>query len=295
MVYLWQGKNLLFNTPVLFTNRDIADYYNQTLNHYQKWWKLDRALAVHYGYWDKNTKNFAEALQNTNRVLMETASVQRGERILDAGCGVGGSAFFLANQCNAKVTGITLSEKQLEYANQKREDLRLNNLVDFKLQDFISTSFQNNSFDLVWALESVTSAADKKLFAQETFRLLKPGGRLIIADYFRTRDTWKDNDNLLEKWQNCWGLAEIMPLDSYIRIFQKEGMDIKEKKDITRHIYPSAKMMYRYYMMGMVPSVMYNAFHHTSRFAKNHYKSGKYQYKALKKGLWQYWIVVFRK
>ncbi len=68
-----------------FTNRDIADYYNQTLNHYQKWWNLDDVLAVHYGMWNDKIADFKEALLNTNKTLMDVAEVKNGERILDTG------------------------------------------------------------------------------------------------------------------------------------------------------------------------------------------------------------------
>lgn len=279
----------------MFTNRDIADYYNQTLNHYQKWWKLNRALAVHYGYWDSGTKNIVHALKNTNKMLQEIAGVKKEDKVLDAGCGVGGSAFYLAKTCEAKVTGITLSEKQLEYANRKRDELNLQKLVDFKLEDYTATSFENNTFDLVWAIESITSSPEKRAFAKESFRLLKPGGKLIVADYFRTQDAQPDKDKLLEKWQNCWGLADIMTLEDYFMPFKNEGLFPVDKKDITRNIYHSSALMYRYYLLGLLPSVIYNSLHNTSRFARTHYKSGKYQYKALKRGLWEYWIILFQK
>ena len=278
-----------------FTNRDIADYYNQTLVHYQKWWKLNDVMAVHYGMWDKSTKNFSEALINTNKVLLQLADITDGARILDAGCGVGGSAFFLASEKLAKVTGITLSEKQLDFANKKRDLLGLNSLVDFKLEDYTYTSFDSATFDLVWAIESITSAPDKVNFAKEAFRLLKPGGKLIIADYFKTLEKVEDPYNWMEKWQNCWSLAEIMKERKYIDIFEKESLELLKSEDVTESIYPTSKIMYKSYLMGALPSKMYNAFHNTSRFAKTHYLSGKYQFKALKAGLWNYKIIVFKK
>ena len=120
----------------MFTNRDIADYYNQTLNHYQDWWGLNKNFAVHYGIWDTNTNNFNEALLNTNRILMEIADIREGERILDAGCGVGGSAFYLAKHRNVQVCGITLSEKQHSYAVKKCNELGVETHVNFKIEDY---------------------------------------------------------------------------------------------------------------------------------------------------------------
>lgn len=277
-----------------FSSRDVADYYNQTLNHYQKWWHLDDSLSVHYGFWKENTKTFSEALQNTNHFLAEMAELKNGERVLDAGCGVGGSAFYLAKQNQAKVTGITLSEKQLAFANSKLEELKLGKLVDFKLEDYSNTSFPNETFSLIWAIESITSAPDKQQFATEAYRILKPGGKIIVADYFATAK--KDGPkNWLEKWRQCWSMAPFLEMDVYREIFEGQGLNFLKQENITKNIFPSALKMYRAYLLGAIPSILYNSVNNTSRFAKTHYKSGKYQYNALKSGLWEYRVLLFEK
>lgn len=259
------------------------------------WWKLDAALAVHYGIWNTDTKNFQEALINSNKVLMDTAEIKNNARVLDAGCGVGGSAFYLAREKNARVTGITLSEKQIEYASSKNSKLGLLELVDFKLEDYTQTSMQSNTFDLVWAIESITSAPDKRKFAREAYRLLKPGGKLIIADYFSPEKSPADPKGWLKKWQDCWSLADFKTVTNYAVDFEHEGLTFAKKGNVTHNIFPSSKYMYRSYLLGAIPSKIYNLLHNTSRYAKTHYKSGKYQYKALKEGLWEYWILVFEK
>ena len=277
-----------------FSPRDVADYYDQTLNHYQKWWHLDDSLAVHYGFWKEGTKSFSEALQNTNSFLAEFAGIKIGDKVLDAGCGVGGSAFFLAKNFQTKVTGITLSEKQLAFANRKLAELKLQEFVEIKKEDYTGTSFQNNSFDIIWAIESITSTTDKSKFANEANRLLKPGGKLVLADYFSIENA-NDVFNLLEKWQKCWSMAPFMYIKSYSKLFEEQGFRIVKNENITKNIFPSAKRMYRSYLIGALPSKLYNSMHNTSRFAKTHYKSGKYQYKALKAGLWEYRAVLFEK
>lgn len=277
------------------TNREIADYYNQTLNHYQNWWKLNNNLAVHYGIWDDGITSFQESLKNTNHVLSNIAAIKNGDRILDAGCGVGGSSFYLASKFDVHVEGITLSEKQYEYAQRKCIDLRLSKKVTFSLQDYSNTNFKDNTFDLIWAIESITSAEDKKQFAMEAHRLLKKGGRLIIADYFKTNENLTDKNNLLEKWRQLWSMAPFLTLNNYISIFNDNGFTLSSSYDVTSKIKPTSKRMYWSYLLGGPFAILYNIFNKPSPFAKNHYKSGLYQYKALLKGLWTYNILLFEK
>jgi len=280
----------------MFSNRDIADYYNQTLIHYKRWWKLDKHLSVHYGIWDETTRNFADALLNTNKVMMDIAGIGDDCRILDAGCGVGGSGVFLARKKNARVSGITLSEKQYEFAVENARKLNLNHLLDFKIEDYSKTSFPNNSFDYIWCIESITSSSDKSSFAKEAYRLLKPGGKLIIADYFSKTSSHKNTNNYLDMWRKTWNMAPIMNLEEYIPIFTHRGFMLNRNQNFTQKIFPTAKRMYYSYLFGALPAIAYNKlFKNVSRFAKTNYKSGYYQYKALKKELWEYRILLFEK
>lgn len=273
--------------------KNIADYYNQTLNHYKNWWKLDRNLSVHYGIWDKNTANFQESLQNTNKVLAKIAGITSKDKILDAGCGVGGSAFYLNLNHNAEVEGITLSEKQCEYAINAKSKIAPDANINFSIQDYTNTGFPDNSFDVIWAIESITSAPSKTSFAKEAFRLLVPGGRIIIADYFKTSK--EDSGNLLEKWRKLWSMAPFLDTNSYINIFKESGFNLLSQHDVTNKIVPTAKRMYFSYLLGGPLAVAYNLFNTPTPFARNHYKSGLYQYKSLKKGLWTYNILLFTK
>ena len=193
----------------MFSTKDIADYYDQTQHHYENWWKLRDHLSLHYGIWEAHTKSFAEALANTNRIMADAAKVTSAHKVLDAGCGVGGAAFYLADDRKAQVTGISLSPKQLELATSRSKDLKLDHRVSFENMDFTQTSFPDESFDVVWACESVCHALNKNAFTNEAFRLLKPGGRLVLFDFFKTDEHQSDPRGLVKKWGDTWGVQDF--------------------------------------------------------------------------------------
>lgn len=277
-----------------YRSNDIAGYYDQTLHHYKRWWKLDKQLSVHYGFWNKNTSSFEESLKQTMVEMANRAGIRKRMRILDAGCGVGGASFFLAETYEAEVEGITLSEKQWRYANEyKKNDY---SLVNFSLQNFTKTQFPNDYFDLIWACESSCYAYPKSDFLQEAYRLLKPGGRIVIADYFTTKDAYKkDTHHYLKKWADTWAITELHREDSFVQLVTEYAFHLLSNDDVTSHILPSAKRMYIASLLGALPSILYNLTHKSSRFGATHYRSGYYQYRALKQDLWRYRILLIEK
>lgn len=280
----------------MFKKEDIAEYYDRTQNHYETWWDLEQTHALHYGIWSDGIKNLKEATLNTNKVMMDLAGVKDGERILDAGCGIGGAAVFLATQKAVDVTGVTLSQRQLNTANALADKTGMSNRVRFHIMDYMHTTFADQSFDVVWACESVLHCADKSLFIKEAYRLLKPGGRLILCDFFLTDANQADPNKWIEKWVHTWAVPGLSDMETFSQSLVHSGFKNIDIRDYTKAVTPSAKRMSYAGWLGMIPSEVYAVFHpNVSQFAKNHYKCGIYQYKALKAGLWKYKVVLASK
>ena len=278
-----------------FAPTDISDYYAQTLPHYRFWWKMNQSKAIHYGIWDEHTVNFQEALQNTNIKMADLASVQQNSKVMDAGCGVGGAAFFLADKFGCYVDGISLSKHQIELAKEFSNSLKLQERTRFKVANYYETPFDNNTFDLVWACESLCYADDKDKFFAEANRILKPDGKIVLSDYFITEKGKSDDRLLLKRWGDTWAISKFSEIHEFRKSILENGFQIIENKDFSQQIYKSSRRMYRAYLIGAVPSVLYNLTHRTSRFAKRHYLSGKFQFLALKQKLWEYRIIVIQK
>lgn len=142
---------------------------------------------------DTFTKNYARQHQKMAEKLgykyagkLASRGFKSG-RILDAGCGFGGTDIILAEkfpQCT--ITGIDLSERLLDIANQLRDDAGLKESIQFELKDVQKTGYANNSFDGVLNINMVHIVEDPVQMLNEIERVLKPEGFLFITDLKRS-------------------------------------------------------------------------------------------------------------
>ncbi|MGB3241135.1 MAG: methyltransferase domain-containing protein [Geitlerinemataceae cyanobacterium] len=104
-------------------------------------------------------------------------------QFLDAGCGIGGSTLYLAQKFQIKGLGITLSPVQATRAIDRSREAGISGDVGFMVANAQNVPFADESFDLIWSLESGEHMPDKVAFLQECYRVLKPGGTLIFATW----------------------------------------------------------------------------------------------------------------
>jgi len=273
-------------------HKDIINYYDNCHVDYSIVWHLKTHLSLHYGYWDEGIKRLRQALVRMNDVLADNVKIKSTDKVLDAGCGVGGAAIYLAKKFNCKVEGITLSQNQAEFASQKAIENNLDDKIHFTVADFTKIPFEDESFDVVWAVESVCHANEKADFLKEAFRVLKKGGRLIVADFFRTMESPSEEEN---KWLNNWGRSWAVPEFEYISSFEskaaKVGFSYVNIENITPNIYPSAKRLYYCFVPGIICDGFLRIFGRRNKIHKANVWSTYYQYKSLKRNYWNYNIV----
>lgn len=280
----------------MMNKKQIVDYYDQTEIDYRLVWYLNSQMAMHYGFWDKTTQNFQQALQRENEILSQIAKIKKSDLVLDAGCGVGGSAIFLAKKYGCRVFGITLVPKQVKEARENSKKHQVDHLTKFKVVDFTKTSFANESFGVVWAIESVCHAQDKQKFTQESFRVLKKEGRLIIADWFLTKERHSVYEkSLMDKWLKGWGVGFLQSAATFKQFLAEAGFKKIKFKDVTKNILPSSKRLYLYFFPGLVVTKVMEALGLRNKIQTANVMSAYYQYKLLQRNLWQYGIFYAQK
>lgn len=225
---------------------DIVRYYDECYWDYRTSWMDADNLAIHYGYWDSQTRSHSQSLLNMNRELANTAQIEPGQRVLDAGCGVGGSSIWLAAQRGAEVTGITLSRRQCERARAQAERRGLSGQVRFQVADFCKMPYADHSFDVVWGIESICHALDKRAVLAEAFRVLRPGGRLVCSDGYALKSSYTEAEwEVVTTCLNGWAIPNLAGRDAFHEQLEASGFGCVRFRDITSHILPSSRRLYR--------------------------------------------------
>ena len=158
----------------------IREHYDRLSFLYRLFW----GEHIHHGYWDAEL-TAAQAQVRLMERLAEEARVPRGAAVLDIGCGLGGSAFWLADQFDCRVTGLTISPVQARMASKKAKARGLSKRVQFRVEDANEWQPLPASFDLIWIMESSEHFRDKRGFFGRCARSLKPGGILAVCAWLR--------------------------------------------------------------------------------------------------------------
>ncbi|MEO0966910.1 MAG: methyltransferase domain-containing protein [Cyanobacteria bacterium J06639_18] len=149
-----------------------------------------------------------------------------GTTVLDVGCGIGGSSRILAKDYGFEVTGVTISPQQVERARELTPE-GIN--AKFMVDDAMSLSLPDASFDVVWSVEAGPHMPDKAVFARELMRVVKPGGLLVVADWNQRDDRQKPLNfwekpvmrQLLDQWSHpafasIEGFSELLEATGFV-------------------------------------------------------------------------------
>lgn len=196
----------------------IQEFYDASSDLWEQIW----GEHMHHGYYgtDGTTpKDRYQAQLDLIEELLCWSNVQQATSILDVGCGIGGSSLYLAEKYGAIATGITLSPVQAERARERAQDTGLD--AHFDVADALDMPFEDGTFDLVWSLESGEHMPDKAQFLSECCRVLKPGGRFVMAAWCHrpteppAHPLTPDEQQHLEKIYQVYCLPYIISLPDF--------------------------------------------------------------------------------
>lgn len=274
----------------------IIRYYEHTRFDYSSLWARRSDPAFHYGYYDEHCRHHRSAVANANATLAKFAEIKQGDKVLDAGCGRGASCFWLAQKLGARPVGVNLVASQLDYARMEANRRGLSNQTEFRRADYTRTAFEAGSFDVVWAMESLCHSPKKIDFYSEANRLLRPGGRIVVAEYMLTENEMLPEDQkLVADWLSGWSIPSLDSEAKHTANAGSTGFERIEVHDWTDRMRRSSLRLYCMAVICHWLSALLNKAGLRGDVAHGNLLSARHQYEALRKGLWQYKILVAHK
>ena len=206
----------------------VSDHYDRASPFYQELW----GMHIHHGYWISGDETKEKAQIQLIEQLARAASLRPGSRIVDVGCGLGGSSIYLAKNYAADATGITISPIQVEMARKTAASEGVN--AKFLLMDAEEMKF-DEPFDVVWSIESISHYPDREKFFAAAARCLKPGGTLAITDWFKKEQlSQKEHKKFMEPIEKGM-LVVLENMGDYDASLKSVGLQVTHSEILNKH------------------------------------------------------------
>lgn len=210
----------------------------------------------HFGWYESGQSKwrFAAAMRRMERVLGQRLARPAGASVLDAGCGVGDVARTLASEYGLDVTGMDILDFNLVRAAQRTEQSGLADRSRFLRADYHHLPFAAGSFDGAYTMETLVHSDDPERVLREFFRVLRPGGRLVLFEYSRTPD-----EHLSEPARAAFAtVCELAAMPGWLRLhhgdlerlLEQTGFAVEPAQDVTGRMLP---MLRAFAIVGRFP------------------------------------------
>ena len=209
------------------TVAQVREHYDSLALIYQTFW----GDHLHHGLFDTGRVSPVDAQVKMLEHCASLLELHGGERVLDAGCGHGGTLLYLATHHGCEGIGLTLSPKQAKIAAANASKARIVEKIRFQVQDVGSYEFPPAAFDLVWAMESSEHFPDKPSAFRNFASTLRPGGQSLLAAWTGPMESPR-----VAEVARAFLCPELWTSDQYRKAIESTGMRVSHCEDLTAQV-----------------------------------------------------------
>ncbi len=220
----------------------VTRYYDANTRRFLRFGHGGRQLAIHRAVWAPGVSTRAEAMEYINARAAREAKRRSAARILDIGCGVGGSLLYLAEHSEVEeAAGITISTAQQQLGERLLGNHGCADRCRIHAGDFLDPETParlGGPFDLALAVESFIHMPDPAAFFSSAARLLAPHGALLLCDDFLSADTPRTGTEprLLRRFREGWHAAGLSTPEETRRYAKEAGFSLEADEDLTGYL-----------------------------------------------------------
>ncbi|AGA91958.1 methylase involved in ubiquinone/menaquinone biosynthesis [Thioflavicoccus mobilis 8321] len=160
----------------------------------------ERALYLNLGYW-RSAETLDEACDALASLVAETAGMAPGDEVLDVGFGFADQDMLWARTFRPRrIIGLNVTASQVERARRRVAEAGFGEQIDLRLGSATRMPLEAASVDKVVALECAFHFDTRERFFTEAFRVLRPGGRLVVADILPMPPAARRSERLAQRW-----------------------------------------------------------------------------------------------
>ena len=231
------------------TDNPVIDYYRTWESKLGYRWLEG---IKHFGYYPEGQENLPkkDAQLLMDEQLARALALPKGAKVLDAGCGEGGVAIYLAQKHGLQVSGIDLLDFNVKRAKANAKEQAVSG-VDFQEGTYMKLPFPDNTFDGLYTMETFVHAPDYKQGLAEFARVLKPGGTLALFEYSMPSeaDVPDDRKKVYQEIRFINDIASMPAFNEFVHgtfaeKLQAAGFKQASETDITPRIIPMLKLFY---------------------------------------------------
>jgi len=282
---------------------DVSTYYDRNTRRFLRYSDGANTGALHRKLWPPEVHTKAEALLHVNSIIyriferelqglpMHEKALGRGDegamRIIDLGCGVGGTVLWLAERLHADLVGVTISPVQAEIARESAAWRGLGKRCSFRVADFLDLPSLGHFHGAV-AVESFAHARSAGGFFGQVSRILVRGGVLILMDDMKEEGA--EHHGRASRWicrfEKGWHLYGLSTVPLICASAGRSGFTLVENRDLTPLIRVNPLLLFTLRPLAALPMPFYGYDTIRGSVALQH---------CIRRGYTRYRCMVFRK